>query len=166
MGGPSSFVVVAATIGLFLVPAGTGLPVAWSAPAGVSRAPLTAEFPEGVPGPSERAGWEVITGDINREHDGVVYAFYVNPRYEGLYQITQFRIWSRTGGKVDQETEKLLWNAQPGVRTPLHLYAREGGTWQRIPAGTPPYDREIIHAINLYNLHRQARGVDAFPTKN
>ena len=158
----SSWLVAAATFALFVAPAGTGLPVAWSAPAGVSKSPLTVELPEGVPGPDARVGWEVVTGEINRERDGVVYALFVNPRYDGIYQITQFRIWSRADGKVSQETEKLLWNAQPGVRTPLHLYAREGTTWQRIPPGTPPYDREIIHAINLYNQHRQARGVDAF----
>jgi hypothetical protein len=152
---------------LFLVlPAGTGVPVraALSAPRDLSGAPLTSILPEGVPGPQERVGWEEVRGEIHRENDGVLYALYVNPRYGALYQITQFRIWSRRGGKLDEETEKLLWNPRPGVREPLFLYAREGNSWQRIPAGTPPYDREILHAINLYNLHRQASGVDAFPS--
>ena len=146
---------------LMLPPAGSGQPVR-GAPGEASIAPLAALLPEGVPGPGQRPGWQEIKGEIHRENDGVRYALYVNPRYDGLYQITQFRLWSRVDGRFNEESEKLLWNPEPGNRKPLFLFSREGETWQRIPPGSVTYDREIMHAINVYNLHRQSLGIGGF----
>jgi hypothetical protein len=146
---------------LMLPPAGTGQTV-HAAPAELSKAPLTALMPEGVPGPAQRPGWQEIRSEVHRANDGVRYALFVNPSYDGLYQITQYRIWARVEGQLHEESEKLFWNPEPGVRQPLHLFSREGEAWKRIPPGTPPYDREIMHAINLYNVHRQSLGAGAF----
>jgi hypothetical protein len=155
----------ALAVGLALVvllpPPGAGQPVG-GAPPETSKLPLTALLPAEVPGAEQRAGWQEIRGEAHGATDGVRYVLFVNPRYEGLYQITQFRLWSRVDGQFNEETEKLLWNPEPGNRKPLHLYSREGEAWQRIPPGSPAYDREIIHAINVYNLHRQSLGYGQF----
>jgi hypothetical protein len=121
---------------------------------------LATAMPAGVPGPLEKPDWEVVEGEIVFGDKTILYRFLVNPAYEGLYQVTQYRMWKTdaTAG----ETEKVLYNAHPGQRVPLEVYELVDGRWLRIGPGTPEFHREMIHAIRVYDLHRQASDIGGF----
>ena len=151
--------VVAAVLLLAGPPAPLPAPSAASA-AEVSEDPLSATLPEAVADAGERKGWDRVDGRVEFGRSTVLYAFWVNPRFNGYYQITQYRMW-RTDHS-EGETEKVIWNATPGERRPLQVFELVDGVWRRIPPGTPLYDREMMHVIKIYELHNVARGGGGF----
>jgi hypothetical protein len=125
-------------------------------------APLATHYPSAVPDAATRKGWQAVQGTAEVADEGVIYAFFVNPAYEGLYQLTQFRTWKRSNGLVVEDTEKVVWNAQPGVRTPLLVFELVDGAWKSMPPGNAEYDRQIVTVIRIYELHRKASGLGGF----
>ena len=158
--GRGQVAVALCVLGLGILPAGSGVPVpvALSAPP-VDRGPLSPHLPETVPTRAQRPGWEHIHGEVETGDATVRYSLFVNPAFNGLYQITQYRMW-RTNGSA-AETEKVVWNEAPGSRQPLRIFELVEGRWVVIAHDTSAYRREILHVIRLYDLHRQAHGHDA-----
>ena len=156
--GRGQVAVVLCVLGLGILPAGSGVPVAFSAPP-VDRGPLSLHLPDPVPTRAQRPGWEQINGEIETGSATVRYSLFVNPAFNGLYQITQYRMWRTNGSEA--ETEKVVWNEAPGTRQPLRIFELLQGRWVVIAHDTPAYRREILHVIRIYDLHRQAHGYDA-----
>jgi len=138
------------------------LGVAFRLASGLRAAEFSIELPSGVPTAAVLAKWEKITGDVEASGERVSYVFYVNPLRQALYEVTRYRITRLSTGadgkpQRQHETEKLLWNAHPGTGERLRCYElREPGGWVQLGQGTPEYRAEMMTAIHVYGLHREA----------
>ena len=104
----------------------------------LALAALTPQLPDGLPDAATRLGWERITGTAHRPDVEVEYELLVNPARPGLFTISRYRMCrvARAGGGSQervQETEKLVWNQDPG-RAPLRRGRRPGGPRRESPA--------------------------------
>jgi hypothetical protein len=124
----------------------TALAFATPPPAVPEGTPLNDRFPDHLPGPEVLARWELIQGSGDSGGQRVAYRFYVEPARAALYRVTQYRLLL--------ETEKLLWNGQPGRGQPLELYELLSQGWTRMDSGTERYRAEMATAIRIYQLHR------------
>ena len=106
---------------------------------------LAYRLPEHLPSPQVLATWELIQGQAQSNGSRTSYRFYVDPARPALYRITQYR--------QHLETEKLLWNAEPGVGI-LECYELLPEGWRRLEPGTDRYRMEMATAIRIYQLHR------------
>jgi len=108
--------------------------------------PLTVRLPSEVPGPEILARWELIQGWKDSPGFRVSYRFYVDPARSALYRVTQYR--------VTPETEKVLWNAQPGSGAPLECYELLPEGWRRLDPASERYRAEMAMAVRIYYVHR------------
>lgn len=145
------------------------------APACATGSGLSRRLPGKVPPAETLAAWERTDGLAEEGDWAVVYSLYVNPLRPGLYEVTRFRVdrLERRPGAVTRrraETEKLLWNARPGMREPLVCYERaphrgwrtlwlRRWKWRRLAPGTPGYQGAMFTALRVYDLHRARLGL-------
>jgi len=133
-------------------------------PVFLAAAELTLSFPEEIPEASDVAGWERIEGRAELGVQSIDYVLYVDPRHPALYRLTRYRITLVTrnpeGREVRlQEEEKVVWNARPGVRVPLHCYAlgdasQQQGRWRAVGPGSDEYRTAMMTVMHLYGHHR------------
>jgi hypothetical protein len=133
----------------------------------LALAALTPSLPDGLPDATTRLGWERMTGTALRPDIEVEYELFVNPARPGLFTITRYRMTriSRSGGSEERirETEKLVWNPDPG-RAPLRVYELvtqrpwwllglvQQRHWIEVRHGTPRYRDEMFTTIGVYAL--------------
>lgn len=129
---------VAVVLALLTVPAAAGA--------------LGDSVPPGVPD-ARSLGWQQITGDILTAVDGARYEFFVNPKRQAIYEVVRYR-FSRKG---HAEAEKLVWNRHPSFGQGPSCYSQDtDGSWRRLRPGSPEYRDEMITAMRVYTMHRQA----------
>jgi hypothetical protein len=127
----------------------TALMAVGASPAPPPTPPLAHRLPDHLPRPDVLARWELIQGQSDSNGSRVSYRFYVDPARPALYRVTQYHL--------ALETEKLLWNAEPGARGGvLECYELLPEGWRRLEAGTDRYRMEMATAIRVYQLHRSA----------
>jgi hypothetical protein len=116
------------------------------------------DVPAGTPTRAAMAGWTRVSGDVETASMRVIYEFYVRPERGGLYTITRYRVTRKadaaTGAGASDESEKYIWNEAFG--RPLRCFAREKNGWRALEHATPEYQAEMLTAISVYALHRQA----------
>jgi len=121
-----------------------------TAPAGARG--LGGSLPPGVPD-ARSLGWQQITGEVASATDGARYEFFVNPRRQAIYEVVRYR-FTRNGR---EESEKLVWNSPPAAGRGPTCFSQQGdGSWRQLQAGSAEYRDEMITAMRVYNLHRQA----------
>lgn len=115
------------------------------------------DVPAGTPTRAAMAGWEHVSGDVETGAVRVIYDLYVRPERNGLYTVTRYRVTRKAGGSTaaHDESEKYIWNVALGQ--PLRCFAREkSGGWRALAHGTREYQAEMLTAMSVYALHRQA----------
>ena len=134
----------------------------------LALAALTPSLPDGLPDAATRLGWERMTGTARRPEVEVEYELLVNPARPGLFTISRYRMTrvardSGGGEERVRETEKLVWNPDPG-RAPLRVYELvterpwwllgllQQRHWTEVPHGTPRYREELFTMIGVYGL--------------
>ena len=114
--------------------------------------------PAGTPTRAAMAGWEHIRGDVETATVRVIYELFVRPERSGLYTITRYRVTRKADGSAPgahDESEKYIWNVAFGQ--PLRCFAREkSGGWRALAHATREYQAEMVTAMSVYALHRQA----------
>jgi hypothetical protein len=137
-------------------------------PAGLAEAPradlgFALLLPEDI---VDLSTFEVVSGDFTTAISSGRYRFYVNPKWQGLYQVMRYRLsYGNDGGAA--ATEKLVFNRHPGQREPLAVWERiahdEPARWRPLSPGTPEYTLEMGRLMQVLGVHRQARGVETLP---
>jgi hypothetical protein len=126
---------------------------------------LTEGFPQGLPSEETLARWEQIWGEGGSDELKVVYRFYIDPARPALYRITQYRVTrSQADSAPVSDTEKLIWNAEPGSRAPLQCFERvrtpgQAWQWRRLEPDSHRYRIEMSTAMAIYRLHRSRLGL-------
>jgi len=132
----------------------------------VSPILLSGTFPDEMPSGGALQTWERYGGQAERNGHRIVYELMVNPQRPALFMITRFRI--HAAGQTNADDEILIWNARPGARPIQYLrcFARvvrprvgllHQWAWEAVPAQTPPYQRAMATAMEIYALHQMAR---------
>lgn len=113
---------------------------------------LGESVPPGMPD-ARNLGWEQITGDVATAVDGARYEFFVNPSRQAIYEVVRYR-FSRHG---QAETVKFLWNRYPTFGEGPACYSQEkDGSWRRLSSSSLEYRDEMMTAMRVYSMHRQA----------
>ena len=104
--------------------------------------------------------FEVVSGDFANAAAAGRYRFYVNPLFQGLYQVMRYRVHFTVDGQA-APTEKVVWNRQPGQRVPLLVWARvatgEPVRWRSITPGTEEYVIEMGRLMQVLFAQGAAR---------
>lgn len=93
----------------------------------------------------------------------MAYELWVNPARPGAYEITHYRV-SIPPSDGPQPLEILIWNAHPNPPLLCFERVKQVGrpqlfVWRSVPHGTPRYETEMRHAIEVYGLRRQELGL-------
>lgn len=106
------------------------------------------------------SAFEVVSGDFANATASGRYRFYVNPLFQGLYQVMRYRVRFTIDGQT-APTEKVVWNRQPGQREPLLVWERsatgEPVRWRSITPGTEEYVIEMGRLMQVLSAHGAAR---------
>jgi hypothetical protein len=134
---------------------------------------LAERMPAELPDDVTLSGWEKYEGTASIPPASVVYALYVNPARPALYEITRYRLTTSStdaDGRTrrHQETEKVLWNSDPGTSAPLRcfewiarrtwrtLWLATKGEWRAMEPGTADYRSAMKMAIQVYAARNQS----------
>lgn len=116
---------------------------------------LSQSLPDGVPD-GRALGWERVTGEIETSAERVNYEFYVNPARGAIYETVRYLV-APLPAAGQPPTEKLIWNARPGMGEKPHCFVLELRRWRTLETGTPEYGAEMGTAIHVFGPHRRAR---------
>jgi len=124
-----------------------------------------ASFARELPGDvSDVSAWEVVRGNFTSPGAAGRYAFYVNPRWQALYQLMRYRVRFTEDGDA-APTEKVVWNRRPGERVPLLVWervaAREPAEWRALVPETAEYQVEMGRLLQILSVHRAVRAREA-----
>lgn len=126
-------------------------------------AALSSDYPPDGPSVADVSAWQHVQGDIETTELRVVYALSTSPARPGLYALTRYRLTHKGSPRLGPdandrtESEKLIWNSQPGSRVPLRCFARAAdGSWRTLAPDSPEFKQEMGNAIAVYMLHRRA----------
>ena len=104
--------------------------------------------------------FEVVSGAFTNRTASGRYCFYVNPLFQGLYQVMHYRVRFTVDGEA-APTEKVVWNREPGQRKPLVVWARiatgEPVRWRSITPGTEEYVIEMGRLMQILSAHGASR---------
>lgn len=123
---------------------------------------LSQDWPAGVPGLAEVAGWERIDGDVETTRGRAVYAFYVDPQRGSLYTVTRYRLrWKEVGNdgrpRERTETEKYIWLRRRELGGAVCIERGDDGRWRELASGSAAFRAEMMTSMAVYGLHRTAR---------
>jgi hypothetical protein len=126
--------------------------------AGVAAAAprLGDDLPPGSPSRATLAGWERIQGQVETAAAHVSYEFYIEPSRGALYTVTRYRRGLKGDGDgLRLESEKYVWNVGRNHR--LRCFARtDDGGWRTLESDSDEYRAEMLTAMSIYGLHREA----------
>jgi hypothetical protein len=122
---------------------------------------LSQDWPAGVPGPVEMAGWERIDGDVETTRGRAIYALYVDPRRGAIYTVTRYRVrWKELGAdgrpRERTETEKYVWLRRRELGGAVCFERGTDGQWRELASGSAAFRAEMATSIAVYGLHRAA----------
>lgn len=131
----------------------------WAAFALVAMTPpwFADDVPGGTPSLAAMRDWERIEGTVETATVRVVYELRVRPERNGIYTITRYRIRHKdtgNGAAARDESEKYIWNVTRGE--PLRCFARERDGWRALAHRSSEYQTEMLTAMSVYALHREA----------
>jgi hypothetical protein len=125
---------------------------------GARATPFAGPLPIGVPD-GDALGWQRIDGDVTTAKARVVYALFVNPARDAIYEVARYQVtWLASGdAAANRQTEKLLWNEPRSAGGPPRCFAREGDAWRVLAPDSEEYRTEMGTAMQVYGLHRSVR---------
>jgi hypothetical protein len=140
------------------------LPAAVLGVAGAAGGDFAARMPEVV---TDVSSWELVAGEFMTSRLTGTYRFYVNPRYQGLYQLMRYRARFSSprseGERGYRATEKLVYYEHPGRREPLLCFenmagiAEEAPHWRQMRPGDVEYILEMGMVMQVLAAQQQAR---------
>lgn len=121
-----------------------------------NRLTLSQDWPPGVPGAREMAGWERIDGDVETSRGRAVYEFYVDPQRSGIYTVARYVVrWG--GADAQAQTEKYVWLRRRSLGLPVCFERGRDGGWRELASDGDPYQAEMLTATAVFGLHRAVR---------
>jgi hypothetical protein len=110
--------------------------------------------------------FEMVSGEFTTTISSGRYRFYVNPKWQSLYQVMRYSLsFVEDGGA--SATEKVVFNRHPGQREPLAVWERiaqdEPARWRPLSPGTPEYTLEMGRLMQVLGRHGQVRGLRTTP---
>jgi hypothetical protein len=126
--------------------------------AGEGAAGFASDLPPGI---ANVTRWETVAGRIDTDQMRGGFLFYVNPRFEAIYQVMRYRVrlLTPTGDLEERRasTERVVYVRHPGLREPLQCWAAaSAGGWREIVPGSEEYQMEMFTLIHVLAVHRGA----------
>lgn len=131
-------------------------------PAGLAEIPggelaFALQLPEDV---MDVSTFEMVSGEFTTTISSGRYRFYVNPKWQSLYQVMRYSLrFVEDGGA--SASEKVVFNRHPGQREPLAVWERiaqdEPARWRPLSPGSPEYTLEMGRLMQVLGRHSQAR---------
>lgn len=137
-------------------------------PAGLAEIPggelaFALQLPEDV---MDVSTFEMVSGEFTTTISSGRYRFYVNPKWQSLYQVMRYSLrFVEDGGA--SASEKVVFNRHPGQREPLAVWERiaqdEPARWRPLSPGSPEYTLEMGRLMQVLGRHSQARRLRTTP---
>jgi hypothetical protein len=107
--------------------------------------------------------FKMVSGEFTTTVSSGRYRFYVNPKWQSLYQVMRYSLrFVEDGGA--SAAEKVVFNRHPGEREPLAVWERiaqdEPARWRSLSPGTPEYTLEMGRLMQVLGRHSQARRLE------